>query len=82
MRISQAWRALDADYAFYGMLRALRNYEANVTAAYVAEVHKGWTIAPTLQYVVHPRGGYVLGNGEVKAVKNAVVLGARTVVRF
>lgn len=80
--ISSAARALDADYAFYGMPRPLRNYEANVTAAYVAEIRKGWTLAPTLQYVVNPGGGYVLDNGQARAVKNAVVLGARTVVKF
>lgn len=80
--ISSAARALDADYAVYGMPRPLRNYEANVTAAYVAEIRKGWTLAPTLQYVVNPGGGYVLDNGQARAVKNAVVLGARTVVKF
>ena len=53
-RISGAARALDADYALYGMPRPLRDYEANVTAAYVAEIHKGLTVAPTLEYVINP----------------------------
>jgi carbohydrate-selective porin OprB len=64
------------------MPRPLRTYEANVSAVYVAEIRKGWTFAPTLQYVVNPGGGYVLDNGQVKAVKNALVLGARTVLKF
>ena len=80
--ISSAARALDADYAFYGVPRPLRSYEANVSAAYVAEIRKGWTVAPTLQYVVNPGGGYVFDNGQAKAVKNALVLGARTVLKF
>ena len=81
--ISGAARALDGDYALFGMPpRPLRNYEANVTAAYVAEIRKGWTIWPTVQYVINPGAGYVLDNGVAKAVKNAVVFGARTVVKF
>jgi porin len=80
--ISSAARALDQDYAFYGLPRPLRDYEANVTAAYVAEIRKGWTIWPTLQYVIHPGAGYVLDNGLAKAVNNAIVFGVRTVVKF
>jgi porin len=80
--ISRAARALDQDYAVFGAARPLRDYEANITAAYVAEIKNGWTIWPTLQYVVNPGGGYVLDGALAKAVKNAVVLGARTVVKF
>lgn len=64
------------------MPRPLRNYEANIIAAYVAEIKKGWTIWPTIQYVIHPGGGYVLDSGIAKAVQNAFVFGARTVVKF
>lgn len=81
-RISNAARALDQDYALYGPARPLRDYEANITASYIAEIRKGWTVWPTLQYVIHPGGGYVFDNGQAKAVKNAIVLGARTVVKF
>ena len=80
--ISSSARALDQDYAFFGMPRPLRTYEANVTAAYVAEIKKGWTIWPTLQYVINPGGGYVLDNGVAKTVKNAFVMGVRTIVKF
>jgi hypothetical protein len=30
---------------------------------------QGWTVNPTLQYIVHPGGGYVLDAGVPKAVK-------------
>jgi porin len=80
--ISSAARALDQDYALFGMPRPLRDYEANITAAYVAEIRKGWTVWPTIQYVVNPGAGYVLDYGVAKAVKNAFVFGARTVVKF
>jgi hypothetical protein len=37
---------------------------------------------PTLQYVVHPSGGYVMDGGMAKPVRNATVFGLRTVVNF
>jgi porin len=80
--ISNTARTLDESYAFYGMPRPVRDYEANITAAYVAQIRKGWTVWPTLQYVIHPGAGYVIDNGVATAVKNAVVVGVRTVVRF
>jgi len=80
--ISSAARALDQDYALFGMPRPLRDYEANITAAYVAEIRKGWTVWPTIQYVINPGAGYVLDNGVATAVKNAFVFGVRTVVKF
>jgi porin len=80
--LSSAARALDQDYSFFGMPRPSRDYEANITAAYVAEIKKGWTVWPTIQYVIHPGAGYVLNNATPLAVKNAFVFGARTVVKF
>jgi porin len=81
--ISSAARALDQDYALFGAPRPLRDYEANITAAYVAEIRKGWTVWPTLQYVIHPGGGYVIDDmGSAQAVKNAVVIGVRNLIKF
>jgi porin len=81
--ISSAARALDQDYAFFGAPRPLRDFEANITAAYVAEIRKGWTVWPTLQYVIHPGGGYVINDlGAAQIVKNALVIGVRNVVKF
>jgi porin len=62
--------------------RPLRDAEVLVTATYLAEIRKGWNIIPTLQYVIHPGGGYVLDNGGAKIVKNATVFGVRTVIKF
>jgi porin len=80
--ISSAARALDQDETLFGMPRPLRTYEANLTAAYVAEIKKGWTVWPTLQYVINPGAGYVLDGNLPKAVKNAIVAGVRTIVKF
>jgi porin len=82
-RISDSARALDRDYeVLVNALRPVRNYEMLVTATYSAEIRKGWHVIPTLQYVVHPGGGYVMDDGAAKAVRNATVLGVRNVVKF
>ena len=60
----------------------VRDFEALAALSYLAEVRQGWTMNPTLQYIVHPGGGYVLDAGTPKAVKNAFVLGLRTVLKF
>jgi porin len=46
------------------------------------QVRQGWNLYPTLQYVIHPGGGYVLDNGTPTPVRNAVVLGVRTAMKF
>ncbi|HZP79478.1 MAG TPA: carbohydrate porin [Pseudolabrys sp.] len=82
-RISDAARALDRDYqVLTGSTRPIRNYEALVALSYLLEIRTGWTLHPTLQYIVHPGGGYVTPDGIPTVVKNAVVLGLRTVVKF
>jgi porin len=82
-RISDDARALDGDYQLLtGVMRPIRNYEALITATYLVEIRKGWTVIPTLQYVVHPGGGYVLDGSVAQAVKNAAVAGVRTVLKF
>ncbi len=37
---------------------------------------------PTLQYVMHPGGGYVFDNGLARPVSNATILGVRTILKF
>lgn len=82
-RISDAARALDRDYqVLAASTRPVRDYEALVSLSYLAEIKTGWTVLPTLQYIVHPGGGYVMPDGVPIAVKNATVLGVRTAVKF
>jgi len=82
-RISDRARALDRDFEVLDHdPRPVRSAETLLTATYLAEIRKGWTIAPTVQYVINPGGGYVTNGGMPTAVKNAVVLGARTVLNF
>jgi hypothetical protein len=40
----------------------------------------GWTIQPDLQYVWRPRGGTLAAAG--RAIRKALMLGARTTIRY
>jgi porin len=82
-RISERARDLDRDFeslAHDG--RPVRDAETLFSLSYLAEIRQGWTVLPTLQYIVHPGGGYVLDAGVPRAVRNATVLGVRTVLKF
>jgi porin len=82
-RISNRARELDGDFALLGQdPRPIRDYEALIALNYLAEIRTGWTLYPTLQYVIHPGGGYVLEAGVARAVKNATVAGLRSVIKF
>lgn len=62
-------------------LSVIRNYEALLEISYTAELRSGWTLQPDLQYIWNP-GGNVPDDSGNRAVKNAVVVGARTTVNF
>jgi porin len=80
-RISDSARALDRDFEILdNSPRPVRSAEALITASYWAEIRKGWIVIPTLQYVINPGGGYV--GGMATPVGNAIVFGARTVLKF
>lgn len=83
-KISNAARALDNDYrVLRGSDRPVRDYEGLLTVGYLAEIMKGWTVLPNLQYVIHPGGGYVLdAAGTPRAVRDAFVVGVRSVAKF
>lgn len=81
LRISDSARTLDEDFA---QLRSqpVRSFEALATLSYLAEIKTGWTILPTLQYVIRPGGGYVIDGAMPVAVRNAVIVGLRSVLKF
>ena len=83
-KIYSAAQALDNDYrVLTGSDRPVRDYEGLLTVGYLAEIRKGWTVLPNVQYVIHPGGGYVLDAGGVPhAVHDAFVLGLRSVTKF
>ena len=84
-RVSSFARALDMDFQqLNGPSWPTRSFEALVTAVYQYEVKPGWTMQPNFQYIIHPGGGATdpLGPMPGKVLKDAAVLGLRTVVKF
>jgi len=84
-RVSSSAQALDADFqSSYGPTWPSRTYEGLVTAVYQYDVRAGWTLQPNFQYILHPGGGATnpLGTLPGKPLKDAAVLGLRTVLKF
>lgn len=82
-QISDRAQALDRDFELLDNdPRPVRSAETLITGSYLAEIRKGWSVVPTLQYVINPGGGYVTEAGVPKAVKDAVVIGVRTILKF
>ena len=83
--ISPRVRALDSDYRIAnGAAWPVRRFEALLTSVYQYEVRPGWSLQPNIQYIWHPGGGATTPTGPFagKNLKDATVLGLRTVVKF
>jgi len=83
--ISSQAQLLDRDFqSFYGLSWPVRTSETVFTAVYQYEVKGGVTLQPNIQYISHPGGGATDPLGTMPAVplKDALVLGMRTVVKF
>ena len=63
---------------------AVAALQALLTSVYQYEVRPGWKLQPNLQYIWHPGGGASSPAGPFpgKALKDAAVLGLRTVLKF
>jgi porin len=85
-RVSPWAQALDTDFQHLsGSAWPIRSYEGLLTAVYQYEVRAGFTLQPNFQYITHPGGGATnpLGvNQPGKILKDAAVLGLRTVLKF
>jgi porin len=84
-QISSAARDLDRDFAFFSQSNfPTRSYELLIALNYLVQVTDGWTINPTIQYIAHPGGGYVTppGTSVPQPLKDAIALGARSVMKF
>jgi porin len=83
--VSSRAQALDVDFQqIMGPSWPLRRFEALATAVYQYELRPGWTLQPNFQYFVHPGGGATnpLGVNPGKLLRDAAVLGLRTVLKF
>lgn len=80
--MSKHVRALDHDTRmFTGMPVRLRDYELSLELSYSAAVVPGWTVQPTVQFVFHP-GDHVTGGSPVEPIRNALVVGVRSMMRY
>ncbi|MFC3692919.1 carbohydrate porin [Chenggangzhangella methanolivorans] len=69
-----------AENAASGLAGAVRRFEGIIEATYKAQLLPGFTVQPTLQYVVRPGSGPPEDGG--KRIPNATVFGVTTVVTF
>lgn len=77
-------QALDRDFTIRDPGWPRRSFEGLITAAYQYQLRDGWTVQPNLQYMVRPGGGATdpLGQTPGRRLRNATVVGLRTVVKF
>ena len=83
--VSRRAQALDADFrAVMGPFWPQRTFEGLFTAVYQYEIRDGWTLQPNLQYILHPGGGATdpLGSNPGRLLRDALVLGLRTTLKF
>ncbi len=83
-RISDHVRGLDGDtIVFTGIPQPIRSYQLSFEFTYRALIMPGWTIQPDFQYIIHPGGNIVdLSAPTPVPVKNAKVIGVRSVIKF
>src|ERR1700744_5982140 len=78
-------QALDHDFqSLSGPAWPVRTSESLLTAVYQYEIRGGVSLQPNVQYIRHPGGGATNPIGTMPGVplKDAVVLGMRTVIKF
>ena len=81
--ISKHARALDLDTrVFTGVPIPLRDYELSFDLSYSATIVPGWTVQPNLQVILHPGGHVPSATSPIEPVKNAIVLGLRSTMRY
>ncbi len=81
--VSKHARALDLDTRiFTGVPIPLRDYELSFDLSYSATIVPGWTVQPNLQVILHPGGHVPSATSPIEPVRNAVVLGLRSTMRY
>ncbi|MCW3477273.1 carbohydrate porin [Limobrevibacterium gyesilva] len=83
LRIGGAARGLDQDTAlFSGAPFPVRSNETVIEATYQMQLAGWWQLQPDVQYVMRPGGKVPNPNNPAQVLKNAVVIGLRSVVTF
>lgn len=81
--MSDRARELDRDIRlFTGLQVPLRDYELSFEFTYGASIVPGWTIYPTAHFIFHPGGNVPDPRSPTEPIKNAVVIGVRSVMQY
>jgi porin len=81
--MSDRARGLDRDIRLFTGLRApLRDYELSFEFTYGASMAPGWTVYPTAHLIFHPGGNVPAPRSPTQSIKNAVVIGVRSVIQY
>jgi porin len=83
--ISGSASGYDQDERFYsGIAIPIRDFESAIELNYRAQMSRGWTLQPDLQYVVHPGGRIAnpMTPGSTAPIGNALVAGLRVTIHF
>ena len=81
--MSNRAREFDRDTRlFTGLAVPLRDYELSFEFTYGASIVPGWTILPTAHLIFHPGGNVPSRSSPTEPIKNAVVIGVRSVMQY
>jgi porin len=78
-----SWEERDVQAAS-GTPMPIQNFEAAIELTYKMQITKAWSFQPDLQYIIHPGGNIAdpaIASGTVP-IPNALVIGARTLLKF
>jgi porin len=78
-----SWEERDVQAAA-GTPMPIQNFEAAIELTYKMQITKVWSFQPDLQYIIHPGGNIAdpaVASGTVP-IPNALVVGARTLLKF
>jgi porin len=84
-RVSPRATAFDRDVVnLAGQAMPIRDYEAIVELTYQMKLAENWSLQPNLQYVIHPAGHAAdpRDTSGTAAIRDALVLGMRTMLKF
>jgi porin len=81
--VSHALRSLDMDTNFFsGISGPIRSAEMVLELTYQAPITPWFSLQPDFQYVIHPGGNAPQPDDPTQALKNAVVFGLRSTIKF
>lgn len=82
-RVSPSARGFNSDdIAYNAVTTPLRSSERLVEVTYAAQIAAGWTLQPNFQYVIRPGAGAPDPGQPGRPLRNAAIVGMRTMLKF